>query len=159
MPIFNVALKCPVRRPLALVCVCRRANVDSEKAQPSLTIALDRPSKFVKCLLVSIDNPSLVYNVASMMALLLRHTMWKLLLVSIVSPKFDIVNSMDVIPGWANSYCAQNPEWLCAEFVARALHVGGVFGGGAFDVNWNGYSLIWVCFKECFVFSSPQRKK
>jgi hypothetical protein len=33
--------------------------------------------------------------------------------------------SADSAVAWGGSYCAKDSEWLCAEFVARALHQGG----------------------------------
>jgi hypothetical protein len=45
---------------------------------------------------------------------------------------------------WANSHCGTNSEWLCAEFVARALHAGGEFSGVTDYGNYNGYNLRYV---------------
>lgn len=50
----------------------------------------------------------------------------------------------DVAVSWANSYCAQDSEWLCAEFVARALHAAGEFPGLSDYGNYNGYNLRYV---------------
>jgi hypothetical protein len=45
---------------------------------------------------------------------------------------------------WADSYCAQDAEWYCSEFVARALYAGGEFPGLTSFSNYNGYNLLWV---------------
>ena len=45
---------------------------------------------------------------------------------------------------YSNSYCGKNSEWLCAEFVARALHAGGEFPGVSDYGNYNGYNLRYV---------------
>eukprot|EP01031_Cornospumella_fuschlensis_P028689 gene28690-34636_t len=45
---------------------------------------------------------------------------------------------------YANSHCNTNSEWLCAEFVARALHAGGEFPGVTDYGNYNGYNLRLV---------------
>jgi hypothetical protein len=45
---------------------------------------------------------------------------------------------------YGNSYCGKDSEWLCAEFVARALHAGGEFAGVSDYGNWNGYNLRYV---------------
>lgn len=45
---------------------------------------------------------------------------------------------------YANSYCAKDSEWLCAEFVARALHAGGEFPDVKDYGNYNGYNLRYV---------------
>ena len=50
----------------------------------------------------------------------------------------------DKAVSWGNSYCAQDSEWLCAEFVARALHAGGEFPGLTDYGNYNGYNLRYV---------------
>lgn len=45
---------------------------------------------------------------------------------------------------WGNSNCGAHSEWLCAEFVARALHAGGEFAGVTDYGNYNGYNLRMV---------------
>ncbi|RYH29426.1 hypothetical protein EON65_08505 [archaeon] len=45
---------------------------------------------------------------------------------------------------WANGHCDSHSEWLCAEFVARALHAGGEFPGVSDYGNYNGYNLRLV---------------
>lgn len=45
---------------------------------------------------------------------------------------------------WGNSYCNKDSEWLCAEFVARALNQGGMFPGVSDYGNYNGYNLRYV---------------
>lgn len=45
---------------------------------------------------------------------------------------------------YANSHCGTNGEWLCAEFVAHALHAGGEFPGVSDYGNYNGYNLRLV---------------
>lgn len=52
--------------------------------------------------------------------------------------------SADAAVSWGNSYCASHSEWLCAEFVARALHAGGEFPGLTDYGNYNGYNLRYV---------------
>lgn len=42
---------------------------------------------------------------------------------------------------FANSNCATHSEWLCAEFVSRALNAGGEFAGVKDYGNYNGYNL------------------
>ena len=47
----------------------------------------------------------------------------------------------DLAVSFANSYCAKDEEWLCAEFVSRALHAAGEFPGVTDYFNYNGYNL------------------
>lgn len=44
-----------------------------------------------------------------------------------VAPKFEHINATlgyngNAAVNWGNAYCGSHSEWLCAEFVARALH-------------------------------------
>jgi hypothetical protein len=50
----------------------------------------------------------------------------------------------DSAVSYANSYCGSNSEWLCAEFVAHALHHAGEFPGLTDYGNYNGYNLRMV---------------
>ena len=45
---------------------------------------------------------------------------------------------------YGNSHCATHSEWLCAEFVAHALHYAGEFPGLTDYGNYNGYNLKMV---------------
>lgn len=45
---------------------------------------------------------------------------------------------------WSNNNCATHSEWLCSEFVARALNAGGEFPGVSDYGNYNGYNLRLV---------------
>jgi len=45
---------------------------------------------------------------------------------------------------FANGNCASSPQWLCAEFVARSLHAGGLFPGVSSYFNYKGVNLAWV---------------
>ncbi len=50
----------------------------------------------------------------------------------------------DAAVSWGNSNCGVHSEWLCAEFVSRALHAGGEFPGVSDYGNYNGYNLRLV---------------
>lgn len=39
---------------------------------------------------------------------------------------------------YGNQYCASHSEWLCAEFVSRALNAGGLFSGVSDYGNYKG---------------------
>lgn len=52
--------------------------------------------------------------------------------------------NVDSAVSYANSHCATNSEWLCAEFTARSLHAGGEFPGVSDYGNYNGYNLRTV---------------
>ncbi len=52
-------------------------------------------------------------------------------------------NSANAI-SFANSYCAKDEEWLCAEFVARTVHAGGEFSGCTNFGSCQGYNLKYV---------------
>lgn len=42
---------------------------------------------------------------------------------------------------YGDSYCAKDSDWLCAEFVSRALHAGGLFEGVSDYGSYKGYNL------------------
>jgi hypothetical protein len=50
----------------------------------------------------------------------------------------------DAALSFSHSHCNTNSEWLCAEFVAHALHNGGEFPGLSDYGNYNGYNLRMV---------------
>ena len=67
-----------------------------------------------------------------------------MLLVSAEYNASALTYSVDTAVGWANSHCGSNSEWLCAEFVARALNAAGEFAGVSDYGNYNGYNLRYV---------------
>eukprot|EP00981_Chlorochromonas_danica_P013348 scaffold6207_cov189-Ochromonas_danica.AAC.4 len=53
----------------------------------------------------------------------------------------EVPYAMQAAVQWADDYCASNSEWLCAEFVARALHFAGEFPGLRNFANYRGFNL------------------
>ena len=103
-----------------------------------------------KCLAASEDNVNCAFcKSAAVGTLCAKETDAKSLPSSVFQCEFSrSYNETGYNPSaavdFANEYCAKDSEWLCAEFVAHALHHAGLFSGVTDYGNYKGYNLRMV---------------